>query len=97
VEKKITENGKIVGTGKIESKRNDWEIKKGEEFLQEEEEVGAGLKQKTLASLKSFHSEMVKMKDMETADLVNKFVGERFQTSFTVAKEKSQNKDERTR
>jgi hypothetical protein len=99
VEKKIRENGKIVGTEKIEIIRNDWEIKNGDDLLQEEEKIGAGLKQKTLASLKSFHTEMVKIKDMEAAELVNKFVGERFQTSFTVTKENSQgkDKDERTR
>ena len=61
--------------------------------------INSGLKQNILASLKSFHSEMVNLKDIEAAEMVNKFVKDRFQTSFTAAKEKSQSqeKDERTR
>lgn len=97
VEKNIYEAGKIITTEVIETNCNDWEIKKCEDVLQEVNKVEGGLKKRTLASLKSFHSEMVKIKDMETADLVNKFVGEQFRTSFTVAKEKPQSKEERTR
>ena len=91
-------DGLSVRTEEIEAIRNDWEIKGGEESL-EAEKIGESMRQRTLASLKSFHSEMVNLKDMDAAELVNKFVGERFQTSFTVAKEKSQDKgkDERER
>lgn len=98
IEQNIYEDGKFLRTEEIETKRNDWEIKEGEEPLAAGE-VGDILRRKTLASLKSFHSEMVKMKDMDAADLVNKFVGDRFQTSFTIAREKSRDKgrDERER
>lgn len=101
VKKDIVKNGKIVGTEDIEATRIGWRIDTGDEKPEEDNNnpINSGLKQNILASLKSFHSEMVNLKDIEAAEMVNKFVKDRFQTSFTAAKEKSQSqeKDERTR
>jgi len=42
-------------------------------------------------------TEMVKNKDMKTANLINKIVKEQFETSFTVAKEIKPEIKDRTR